>query len=58
MTTPKIIPYKLRAGEEGYFKPVEMSTLAIFAEITAFEHAYYFIGGRARGQAAPFGERT
>lgn len=42
MTTPKIIPYKLRAGEEGYFKPVEMSTLAIFAEITAFEHAYYF----------------
>lgn len=41
MTTPKIIPYKLRAGEEGYFKPQEMSTLSIFAEITAFEHAYY-----------------
>ena len=57
MTTPKIIPYKLRAGEEGYFKPVEMSTLAIFAEITAFEHAYYF-NGRTRGQAAPFSERT
>jgi hypothetical protein len=42
MTSPKIIPYKLRAGEEGYFKPAETATLAIFAEITAFEHAYYF----------------
>ena len=42
MTSPKILPYKLRAGEEGYFKPAEMATLAIFAEITAFEHAYYF----------------
>ncbi len=42
MTSPKIIPYELRAGEEGYFTPAEMSTLAIFAEITAFEHAYYF----------------
>ena len=35
MTSPKILPYKLRAGEEGYFKPAEMATLAIFAEITA-----------------------
>jgi hypothetical protein len=42
MTSPKFIPYKLRAGEEGYFKPAEMATLATFAEITAFEHAYYF----------------
>ena len=35
------IPYKSRAGEEGFFSPKEMSTLEIFAEITAFEHAYY-----------------
>jgi len=42
MTAPKFIPYRLRAGEEDYFKPVEMSSLAIFAEITAYEHAYYF----------------
>jgi hypothetical protein len=41
MTSPGYIPYKLRAGEEGYFKPVEMSKLEIFVEITAFEHAYY-----------------
>lgn len=41
MTSPQYIPYKLRAGEEGYFKPVEMSKLEIFVEITAFEHAYY-----------------
>ena len=39
------IPYRSRAGEEGFFKPDEMSTLAIFAEITAFEHAYHLNNG-------------
>lgn len=39
------IPFKSRAGEEGFFKPVEMSTLAIFAEITGFEHAFHLNNG-------------
>lgn len=39
------IPYESRAGEEGFFEPVEMSTLEIFVEITAFKQAYYLNNG-------------
>jgi len=39
------IPYESRSGEEGFFKPVEMSTLEIFTEITAFKHGYYLNNG-------------
>jgi hypothetical protein len=39
------IPYESRAGEEGFFEPVEMSTLEIFTEITAFKHGYYLNNG-------------
>jgi hypothetical protein len=39
------IPYESRAGEEGFFEPVEMSTLEIFVEITAFKHGYYLNNG-------------
>ena len=39
------IPYVSRAGEEGFFEPVEMSTLEIFAEITAYKQAYCLNNG-------------
>jgi len=39
------VPYESRSGEEGFFKPVEMSTLEIFTEITAFKHGYYLNNG-------------
>lgn len=39
------IPYESHSGEEGFFKPVEMSTLEIFTEITAFKHGYYLNNG-------------
>jgi hypothetical protein len=41
----EFIPFNSRAGEEGFFKPEEMSKLAIFAEITGFEHAFHLNNG-------------